>query len=46
VLSSGLIEEMLQRIILTNAAVDQEVGATAKRMATLTKSIKARLGRG
>jgi multiple sugar transport system substrate-binding protein len=46
ILSSGLIEEMLQRIILANAAVDQEVATTARRMATLAKSIKARLGRG
>ena len=44
--AAPLIEEMLQKIILANAPVDQEVAATARRMATMAKSIKARLDRG
>ena len=45
VLTSGMIEEMLQKIVLTNAPVDVEVAATARRMEELVKSIKSRLGR-
>lgn len=43
VLTSGLIEDMLQRIILNNQPVKQEVAATAEKMDRLLQSIRSRL---
>ena len=42
VLTSGLVEDMLQRIILTNASVKEEVTATAQKMDRLLQSIRSR----
>jgi multiple sugar transport system substrate-binding protein len=42
VLTSGLVEDMLQRIILTNAPVKDEVAATAQKMDRLLQSIRSR----
>ena len=43
VFTSGLVEEMLQKIILTNASVKDEVAATAEKMERLLRSIRARI---
>jgi multiple sugar transport system substrate-binding protein len=43
VLTSGIIEEMLQRVILTNAPVAQEVAATAQRFDRLLQQVRTRI---